>query len=203
MKLKCNLNEDNYLEMIVALTSLCENNEIHFELLIVSEGELEKELDLVKEALKKYRISIDTSKTALPGGIVFPSNIIVDANIVDILNEIEDSDEKKGLLDYAKSAPYAHDRGLSYKDVKKNAGIIVFPQDRPWLCTNIHYDIEKIWWEYAKKTTVYFELMELFLESALTETFLEDYAIQICEENDRLTAAIKEVRSTIEMLRNM
>lgn len=86
---------------------------------------------------------------------------------------------------------------MRYDDIKGIHPIISFPKNGPWSCSDLHYDIEKIWWEYAKQTPIYLKLMELFLDNALSDSTLEDYANSIFEENKKLTKALNEVKAVL------
>ena len=64
----------------------------------------------------------------------------------------------------------------------KDTAIIHYTGFKPWDSGNCHYDIEKLWWEYAKKTPFYQELLEEFLDNTMTDTYLEDYIKGLLEQ---------------------
>ena len=49
----------------------------------------------------------------------------------------------------------AYNEHIPYADVKENAFIIHFTGPKPWNTTDVHFDIEKIWWDYAALTPCY------------------------------------------------
>lgn len=69
---------------------------------------------------------------------------------------------------------FAYANGIHYEDVINETVILHFTGEKPWQGKYIHYDIEKIWWEYAKKTPFYQELMEEFLADCLGSSFVYD-----------------------------
>lgn len=199
MKFKVDLTKNNYLESIVALTSLCINNPLHIDLMLLK-GNLNDEINIIRNSLSQYDITFKDGEVNEDDFILFPTNVIIDGDISRIIDEIENGNDSKPLLSFAIDAQQAHEKGMNYNDVKGNYEIIYFPTDRPWQCTNIHYDIEKIWWEYAKKTPIYKILMEIFLDSALFDTSLEDYANFLCEDNKKLIIVINEAKDTLQKL---
>lgn len=72
-------------------------------------------------------------------------------------------------------ARIAHNAGIKYDEVKKNVTIVHFAGEKPWENCNVHFDIEKLWWDYAKLTPYYFELLEQFVSSAMFDETVENY----------------------------
>ena len=72
-------------------------------------------------------------------------------------------------------ARVAHNAQITYEEVKEGVAIVHFAGAKPWECSNFHFDIEKLWWDYAKETPYYGKLLEAFVESALTDTNVSDY----------------------------
>ncbi|MCI8390647.1 MAG: glycosyltransferase family 8 protein [Roseburia sp.] len=100
----------------------------------------------------------------------------------DILNDVHAT--KAGYFDaevYNLGARVAHNQNKTYADMKDTA-IIHYTGFKPWDSGNCHYDIEKLWWEYAKKTPFYQELLEEFLDNTMTDTYLEDYIKGLLEQ---------------------
>ncbi len=69
---------------------------------------------------------------------------------------------------------YYHNRGGTYESAKKDVTILHFAGFKPWAGEFVHYDIERIWWDYAKQTPFYHELLEEFLDSSLRSTLVEE-----------------------------
>ncbi len=189
MRIIVRLTKDLLNPCIVMLTSFCENNKGQYEVLIVGDGIDDVEIEKLKTALSKYDITIMLAAGDLPADCPeLPIDSVIDGDISVFF---------EGRMDDVLIAPDAHDEGLTYEGVKDRYPMIVFPDDKPWESTNVHYDIESIWWEYARKTSVYHEIMESFLESSLNNTGLEEYAIRICDENDSIRETINQTRETI------
>ena len=195
IKVKINLNKDNYLQAIVALTSLCKNNADNIFVFFQNEDLSGEEINMLKNALNKYDVEVRPFNGEADCFII-GANIIIDGSISEILESGVDS-HNKDLLSIAINADVAHDDGMRYDDIKGIHPIISFPKNGPWSCSDLHYDIEKIWWEYAKQTPIYLKLMELFLDNALSDSPVEDYANSIFEENKKLTKALNEVKAVL------
>lgn len=69
---------------------------------------------------------------------------------------------------------FAYFHGIGYEDIKKETVIIHYTGEKPWDGKPIHYDTEKLWWEYAKFTPFYAELMEEFIQGCLGSSFVFD-----------------------------
>ncbi|MCR4895670.1 MAG: glycosyltransferase family 8 protein [Lachnospiraceae bacterium] len=118
----------------------------------------------------------------------------------DILNWVHW--KKVGYVDcqkYNLFARVAHNAGITYDEVKKAVTIIHYPGYKPWENGNVHFDIEKLWWEYAEKSPFYISLMEHFIESAMVDTTLEDTILELTEKNaeqmqllDQIMAKMKQ-----------
>lgn len=110
-------------------------------------------------------------------------NYEMDAPDQDILNWVHW--KKIGIIDYKEYdlfARVAHNQGMTYKDVKDNVAIIHFAGYKPWENGNVHYDIEKIWWDYAKETPFYEQLASDFIQSAITDRSVEKYLDNLSEQ---------------------
>lgn len=61
----------------------------------------------------------------------------------------------------------AHESGITVEELRKNVVIIHYAGDKPWNNTSVHYPNDEIWWEYAKQTPIYVNLMEDFVHTAM------------------------------------
>ena len=106
----------------------------------------------------------------------------------DLLNYIHWRDVK--LVDnskYGVFAKTAHLAGRTYSDLKENAAIIHYAgPNKPWTVNLTSYDIEKIWWEYAKITPFYYQLLEQVFYNHLDSSFTEDFIRKLNDENNEL-----------------
>lgn len=114
-------------------------------------------------------------------------NYEMDAPDQDILNWVHW--KKIGYVDckvYDYFSRIAHRNKVTYKDAKEKIAIIHYSGSKPWDFNNFHFDIEKIWWEYAKLTPFYEELLEEFVEKAMTDTKIEDFLFDLLKTNYEL-----------------
>jgi len=81
--------------------------------------------------------------------------------------------------------------GDSIEDARK-AAIIHYLSQKPWDADGYHFPIEKIWWEYAKETPYYNDLLENFLEKTLTDQTLFLHASELHRTNIELQNNLKE-----------
>lgn len=119
----------------------------------------------------------------------------------DILNYVYSG--KVSYFDYKKYnlfARVAHNKGMTYEQVKHECAIIHYAGEKPWESENVHYDIEQLWWDYAAKTPLYHELLEGFLHSAMTNTVVEDYIIGLQKDNAELKSTMMQVTEKMKSL---
>lgn len=81
--------------------------------------------------------------------------------------------------------------GETVEDAKK-AAIIHYLSEKPWNADGYHYPIETIWWDYAKKTPYYTQLLEEFLEKTLTDQTIFLHASNLYQDNKKLQNALNE-----------
>jgi len=93
----------------------------------------------------------------------------------DILNYVHW--QSVGYIDpyeYNLFANIAHREHISYENVKKNAYIIHFVGAKPWNTTDFHFDIQKLWWDYAAPTPCYQTLVSEFMRDSFENPVLEE-----------------------------
>jgi lipopolysaccharide biosynthesis glycosyltransferase len=91
--------------------------------------------------------------------------------------------------------------GWNCEDVEKKNKILHFAGVKPWSFDSIRYEIEEFWWKYAKLTPCKMKLMELFLNNAMTNNYMERQAIRMNNESNELAQAIKKANAIIESLK--
>ena len=98
----------------------------------------------------------------------------------------------------------AHNQGMTYADVMRDVAIIHFAGYKPWESSNFHYDIEKIWWEYAKCTPFYTELLEEYIIQVLRDKtvkkYLDDLQTQYEEKNELLKKTMAVINKVLGKL---
>lgn len=90
-------------------------------------------------------------------------------------------------------ARVAHNAQITYEEVKEGVAIVHFAGAKPWECSNFHFDIEKLWWDFARQTPYYRQMLEGFVESALTDTNVSQYF-------DDIIAAVVYQKETLDKI---
>lgn len=95
-------------------------------------------------------------------------------------------------------ARYAHSFDITYEDVKRETVIVHFPGYKPWSGEFVHFDIERIWWDYAKLTPMYGKMLEEFMESSLKDTETERVMKRLTEEKKSLADECQKMAELIK-----
>lgn len=93
---------------------------------------------------------------------------------------------------YNMFARIASNLGKTYEDVKCKTSIIHYAGTKPWNADNVHFDIEMIWWDYAKLTPYYDTLCKEFVKKEMFDVSVKQYIEQLLEENARLKTDLFE-----------
>lgn len=93
---------------------------------------------------------------------------------------------------YGVFAKIAYTKGYNYQMAKKETAIIHYVGQKPWQGQYIHYDVERIWWEYAKLTPFYVELMEEYLEAGFADSIVYDSYASLASENQNLKEQLQK-----------
>lgn len=118
----------------------------------------------------------------------------------DLLNYMHWKEVK--LLDGTKYSMFARSvyyfDNIHYDDAKKLGSIVHFIGRKPWEGQYIHYDIEQLWWDYAKLTPFYYELMEEYIYNAVHDPVLLEEERRIHEELDNMRALCRRILAVAE-----
>ncbi len=102
---------------------------------------------------------------------------------------------------YGLFAQTAHKCGVSYDEVMENTAIIHFTGGaKPWTVNLIRYDIEKIWWDYAKDTPYYYALLENVFIQSVESTLVESTVEQLKNENADLKKLIGRMSDVMKRI---
>jgi len=140
----------------------------------------------IEEMRKKY--SFETYQNAIEEW-----EYKMEAPDQDILNYVHW--EKVGYInpyEYNLFARVGHNEGMTYEQVKKDVRVIHYPGAKPWDAENCHYDIEKLWWDYAKETPFYMQLLEEFLHKTMTDIRVEKYIEELLEQVTELQGQLRD-----------
>ena len=92
--------------------------------------------------------------------------------------------------------------GMDYVQVKEKCTVIHYAGRKPWNYNGVHYSTEKLWWDYAKMTPFYFELMEpVFLQGLNDESYQSMMAL--LKENNGLKQNLDEAVALCQKLYGM
>ncbi|MBQ9589616.1 MAG: glycosyltransferase family 8 protein [Butyrivibrio sp.] len=128
-------------------------------------------------------------------------NYEMEAPDQDILNWVHW--KNVGFVDYSTYdlfARIAHNAEITYDEVKENVAIVHFAGEKPWENCNVHFDIEKLWWDYAKLTPYYVELLENFVSTAMTDKTVENYIKDIEKRYDDQSEMINKLIEKVKKL---
>lgn len=120
----------------------------------------------------------------------------------DLLNYVHQGQVKYvDELQFGLFAQTAHKMGMGYKEVSENVSILHFTgHAKPWAINLVRYDIEKIWWEYAKDAPFYAELLESVFYHSMESHFTEDKIHALMEENDKLRILLQKYQLMVQSL---
>ena len=85
-------------------------------------------------------------------------------------------------------ARFAHLHGITYDEVREQVAVIHFTGDKPWRTSALHFDIEQLWWDYAKLVPheIYHALLEDFQVSTVNDPELEQTVQKLVDDNNRM-----------------
>lgn len=119
----------------------------------------------------------------------------------DILNWVHW--RKVGYADcmiYDLFARLAHNAKITYEEVKEAVAIVHFAGAKPWNNENVHFDIERLWWDYAKRTSYYERLLKDFVYTAVMDKTVELYIKDLLKQNSALKNNLEEIMKRMQNL---
>ena len=125
-------------------------------------------------------------------------NYEMEAPDQDILNWVHW--EKTGYADcmvYDLFARLAHNAKITYDEVKEGVAIIHYAGAKPWNNESVHFDIEKLWWDYAEKTGYYDRLLRDFVSTAMTDSTVENYIETLIAQKNELSSALNKATTVL------
>lgn len=97
----------------------------------------------------------------------------------------------------------AYNNGIHYEDVKKETTIVHFAGMKPWEGEYVHYDIEQLWWDYARLTPFYTELMEEFIYNCISNPLVGDTLYSLTCDKKNLAAELNKCTAVCQKLLHM
>ena len=84
------------------------------------------------------------------------------------------------------------DYGIDYNTLKQNGIIVHYASSKPWRGNFLHYNVEQLWWDYAKGTPFYRQLLEEALRENIMDSPLNIYITDLLQQNNELYARIDQ-----------
>ena len=95
---------------------------------------------------------------------------------------------KYDLMVYA-----AYGEGYTYEKVKQEASIVHYATGKkPWNARAFSFEIEQLWWDYAKLTPFYHRLLEEFQREIMFDKTVENFIKTILAQTDEVKAQLNE-----------
>lgn len=98
---------------------------------------------------------------------------------------------------------FAYNHGIRYHEVVLETTIIHFAGMKPWEGQYIHYDIEKLWWDYAKLTPYYYELMEEFLIECIENPLIYNTIDSMAKEKEQIIYQLNKSNALVQKLASL
>lgn len=105
----------------------------------------------------------------------------------DLLNYLYYGDVR--LVDeerYNLFARTAYNAGYTCEQVKSRTAILHYAGPKPWRHEEVRYPLESFWWEYAKKTPYYVELLEDMVLTEINSGYMDQLYRNLQKENEEL-----------------
>lgn len=144
--------------------------------------------DLYTCDLQERPLALCGDSSALLDGLILFDFRYMNSSVTELLNQHSTTEiHYLDPMQYNLSARQAYTNlNLHYKDVKQNALIIHYTGEKPWRGNCFHCDIEWIWWEYAKNTPFYQDLMQDTMYEITTDNTLRTYITNVQLEHRQL-----------------
>lgn len=110
-------------------------------------------------------------------------------------NDVKYADEEKFNL----PARTAFNAGYHLAWVREHTAVLHYAGPKPWRQKEVRYELERLWWEYAKKTPFYSELLEDMVFTEIDTGYMDQLFRQLKQENDELR---KIVDQCMQLLKN-
>ena len=97
-------------------------------------------------------------------------------------------------------ARFAHNDGWNYNQVLNETSIVHFAGVKPWQNLSFHYDIEKLWWDYAAKTPIFNKITGAFISDMCTNHLVEDQIRNLIHENQEQKQLINKMYNLLSQM---
>lgn len=85
----------------------------------------------------------------------------------DLLNYVHWKDVKfVDTVKYNLYARFAHNFGVGYEEAKSQVTMVHFLAKKPWNPKAEHFEMERLWWDYAKKSPFYYDFRSEYIKDS-------------------------------------
>lgn len=93
------------------------------------------------------------------------------------------------------------EEGQGYNYARKNVSILHYTGRKPWAGgDHLHFNTERIWWEYALQTTYKEDFLESYVMDSLVDETIRDYVREVLHENHMLRQDVKATKEAVQNL---
>lgn len=96
------------------------------------------------------------------------------------------------------AARTAYNSGYDAAWVKTHTAILHYAGPKPWRHKEVRYELEGFWWEYAKKTPFYTELLEDMVLPEIDTGYMDQLFRQLKQENDELRKIVDQCMNLLK-----
>lgn len=104
-------------------------------------------------------------------------------------------DEEK----YNLFARTAYNAGYTYEQVKEQTVLLHYAGPKPWSHEEVRYTLEHFWWEYAKMTPYYTELLEDMIITEIDSCYMDKLYRSLKQENEELKQIVGKCMKLLEI----
>lgn len=119
----------------------------------------------------------------------------------DLLNDMHWREVK--IVDFRRYDLFAwtaYTNGIHYEQVRQQSAVVHFSGPKPWSGKEIHYDIEQLWWDYAKLTPFYYEFLEECVYEAMHDPGIYAQMTLLRSQNQSLSEGLVKATELCESL---
>jgi len=180
---------------------------------VLDGGLMQKQYDLFKEYMRQIDFKYFNAGILLMNIKKMRENVSLDffvqmglklnigAQDQDLLNYVFYKDVRYlEETKYNLFAKIAYNQGLGYDWVKENTSIIHFAGRKPWQHEALHFNTEKFWWQYAKLTPFYTQLLEDFVWNEVDSGFMNDTVEKLNREKLELSTALEKCMDLLKRI---
>ena len=86
----------------------------------------------------------------------------------------------------------AYNAGFDETWAREHTAVWHYAGPKPWRHKEVRYPLERLWWDYAKKTPYYTELLEEMVLPEIDTGYMDGLFRQLKQENEQLKAVVDQ-----------